>query len=408
MGSFIVSGFALAGLGQAWRYGSRSLWYTKYAYELDFQGRRLDVLAFIREEVRDQVFAIVQSLDNLMVVCALMLNIGFGFVTEGTFPPSSAEHLDNFNVLPGVGCDPLVVYAFFTSLSLAFPFWSIILLFKMRMDVHNLVRLHMNELKEQLRLLMEQKEVPDPSMSRCGVIGADGSRKSAISFPDLERKQILKWINSDFLDALGKHKRNLKWIHRCYSFGLCSAILTSAILMGLYMQQIYPQTQLMWGLYAVLVGSNGLFGVLFYWSQRDHELPAGFFEGPKRKGRTTRPKGTSLRQPLLDGACFPVAQLRRGLQPSPQECITYKFRVQDASSTSRRVFREVRISPDPSLGLTFPVLEKSICDKFRRGNADGLQMTVLVRSRDRVQIFDDDDVSTLASGEKLEAVFARD
>merc|ERR1719503_341323 len=59
------------------------------------QSMRINVLNTIREEMRDQLSRIIASLDNIMLVATFMLSFGFGFVVEGTFPPSQSDVMGN-------------------------------------------------------------------------------------------------------------------------------------------------------------------------------------------------------------------------------------------------------------------------------------------------------------------------
>eukprot|EP00929_Paragymnodinium_shiwhaense_P006983 TRINITY_DN110938_c0_g1_i1.p1 TRINITY_DN110938_c0_g1~~TRINITY_DN110938_c0_g1_i1.p1 ORF type:complete len:582 (-),score=67.03 TRINITY_DN110938_c0_g1_i1:148-1893(-) len=166
MGAALVGSIASSntvGLLQNWHYGSRAEKLSKLAYELDFQGLRLDVLGTIREEIRDQVFVIMSGLDNLMVVATLMLSIGFGFVVEGTFPPQKAEELGNWKCETlGIDVDPLCVYSFLCALSLCFPFWCLIFTIRMRYEVELIIHGHMSELRRQLANVLKKRKMIDP------------------------------------------------------------------------------------------------------------------------------------------------------------------------------------------------------------------------------------------------------
>jgi len=146
---------------QGWHYSSRAEKLSKLAYELDFQGFRLDVLGTIREEIRDQVFLIVSSLDNLMVVATLMMSIGFGFVVEGTFPPAKSEELGNWDMII-VSVDPLAVYSFLCAFSLICPFWCLIFTIRMRYEVETIVSEHMSALRGQLCNVLDRKDLKPP------------------------------------------------------------------------------------------------------------------------------------------------------------------------------------------------------------------------------------------------------
>eukprot|EP00928_Gymnodinium_smaydae_P002499 TRINITY_DN10896_c0_g1_i1.p1 TRINITY_DN10896_c0_g1~~TRINITY_DN10896_c0_g1_i1.p1 ORF type:complete len:578 (+),score=123.33 TRINITY_DN10896_c0_g1_i1:296-2029(+) len=153
----------LAAIAQDWHFSSRNERLARLSYELDFQGLRLDFISTIREEIRDQVSFILSGLDNLMVVATLMMSIGFGFVVEGTFPPSSAEELKDWYIpFTGVGVDPLVIYSFLCAMSLIMPFWCLIFTIRLRYEVDLIVRGHMTELRRQLCNVLKRNKIEDP------------------------------------------------------------------------------------------------------------------------------------------------------------------------------------------------------------------------------------------------------
>lgn len=324
MGGLVSLAFSGTSLGllQSWHYGSRAEKLTRLSYELDFQGLRLDVLSTIREEIRDQVFVIMSSLDNLMVVATLMLTLGFGFVVEGTFPPKSAEALANWEIASiGLSVDPLVVYAFLCAMSLVCPFWCLIFTIRMRYEVDLIVRDHMKELKRQLCNVLQKQAMqappdeaaapavlhdfssplPRPSlqaiacprrlrrvMAACPVRRQEDIEEAATRIAStvadhvgptgissemrstIEQAQILKWAEKDLLQRMTTYRFYVKAAHLLLWGGMLCAIFTCSILLGLYMMEQFPNTPLVWITYSHIVGSNGglaiLFAVWVWWS----------------------------------------------------------------------------------------------------------------------------------------------
>lgn len=318
MGGFFSLAFA-DGVGfiQNWHYGSRAERFAKLGYELDFQGLRLDVLSTIREEIRDQVFVIISSLDNLMVVATLMLSLGFGFVVEGTFPPHRSEQLQKWTIESiGFSVSPLVVYAFLCAMSLVCPFWCLVFSIRMRYEVDLIIREHMKELKRQLWNVLKK----DDQGSSCSTTGnraagstsLEGDRRistrSTLSVvcprrlknaykgcpqrqrDDLEQAMdgaantvaghvgpfsldpeskwidqelILKWAGKDLLQRARTFHFYLKASHVLLWVGMLSAIFTCALLLGMYMQVNFPHTPLVWFSYSSIVGINGGLAIVF-------------------------------------------------------------------------------------------------------------------------------------------------
>jgi hypothetical protein len=311
MGGF----FSLAGVGfvQNWHHGSRSERYSKLGYELDIQGLKLDVLGTVREEIRDQVFVIISSLDNLMVVATLMLSLGFGFVVEGTFPPHQSEALRNWKIESiGFSMDPLVIYAILCALSLVCPFWCLVLCIRMRYEVDLIIREHMHELKRQLWNVLRKEDQlpqstvkgyqpPETQISTRRILGTVCPRRLKQTFSGCPQRQqhklekvedimddvtnmvaqqvgpsnigndnkwiqqevIVKWAGKDLLHRAKKYHFYLKWSHVLLWIGMLSCIFTCALLLGMYMQVNFPHTPLVWKTYSGLVGINGGLAIVF-------------------------------------------------------------------------------------------------------------------------------------------------
>jgi len=320
MGGFFSLAFADgAGLVQNWHYGSRAERYSRLGYELDIQGLKLDVLGTVREEIRDQVFVIISSLDNLMVVATLMLSLGFGFVVEGTFPPHQSEELRNWKIKSiGFSMDPLVIYAILCAASLVCPFWCLVFCIRMRYEVDLIIREHMKELKRQLwTLLKREDQAPQGTVrgnqqlnpmlpgrdaqistrSISGVVCPRRLKQAARGCPHrqqqleevdrvvdnvttmvaqrvgpstiendnkwLEKEVLVKWAGKDLLHRAKTYHFYLKVSHVLLWIGMLSAIFTCALLLGMYMQVNFPNTPLVWKSYSHIVGINGSLAIVF-------------------------------------------------------------------------------------------------------------------------------------------------
>lgn len=452
---------------QGWHYGSRAERLARLGYELDFQGLRLDVLSTIREEIRDQVFVIVSSLDNLMVVATLMLSLGFGFVVEGTFPPQESENLKDWTITAiGFSIDPLVVYAILCAMSLICPFWSLILTIRMRYEVDLIIREHMSDLKKQLSKMLYSKEAPPSHMlcagtkSTCGVereerirvrsafgalcpkrlkraVAACPQRRqedleaAADAFANtvvqhigpfnlnkeskwVEQEVILKWADKDLLQRTKTYRCYVKVAHFLLWIGMLSAIFTCALLLGMYMQVNFPHTPLVWVTYSSIVGVNGGLAILFalwMWLSGAAANPAGDSSPRSSASFMSEKSFGALILPLLESG-GPGAQpwLSRSHSSGRSPASLLWLRVREANSDLNS-FRQVRF-PSAFDGESlaplpdFTKLESLICTKFQnKHNKQASCVKSLVRLCDRLEIADSEDVTLLQDGDELEVAF---
>ncbi|CAE8700412.1 unnamed protein product [Polarella glacialis] len=148
---------------QQWHQYNRDETWSKRGYDIGLQSMRIDILNTVREEMRDQVTVIISSLDNLMVVATLMLSIGFGFVVEGTFPPSEKDYEYDDVQKPF-----LVVYAILCALSLVFPLACLMLTIAARFEVELCQQDVMGDLQKHLlkALQKDQSDLLDDALAR--------------------------------------------------------------------------------------------------------------------------------------------------------------------------------------------------------------------------------------------------
>ncbi|CAE8687028.1 unnamed protein product [Polarella glacialis] len=138
---------------QQWHQYNRDETWSKRGYDIGLQSMRIDILNTVREEMRDQVTVIISSLDNLMVVATLMLSIGFGFVVEGTFPPSEKDYEYDDVQKPF-----LVVYAILCALSLVFPLACLMLTIAARFEVELCQQDVMGDLQKHLLKALQKDQ----------------------------------------------------------------------------------------------------------------------------------------------------------------------------------------------------------------------------------------------------------
>merc|ERR1719253_961236 len=116
---------AVCAVGQAAFYHQRDLHWAEIDYYLQVRQVHIDTL----NNLRDLYEMDQRKIDNGMIVTTLMLSIRFGFVVEGTFPPTpedgeTGQHAARY------------IYAGVAALSLICPFWSMCCLIesKRRLD----------------------------------------------------------------------------------------------------------------------------------------------------------------------------------------------------------------------------------------------------------------------------------
>ncbi|CAE8581283.1 unnamed protein product [Polarella glacialis] len=160
---------------QQWHQYNRDETWSKRGYDIGLQSMRIDILNTVREEMRDQVTVIISSLDNLMVVATLMLSIGFGFVVEGTFPPSEKDYEYDDVQKPF-----LVVYAILCALSLVFPLACLMLTIAARFEVELCQQDVMGDLQKHLlkALQKDQSDLLDDALESSPL---NGIRRFAVS-----------------------------------------------------------------------------------------------------------------------------------------------------------------------------------------------------------------------------------
>lgn len=300
---------------QSWHQYNRDETWAKRGYNMDLQGMRIDVLNTVREEMRDQVTLIIASLDNLMVVATLMFSIGFGFVVEGTFPPSERD--DDGHILEDGHKYTwwqqmfLRVYAMLCTTSLCFPFWCMIFTMYIRQEVEECIYSIMSDLQRHLlealkTAAIEEFDDPAAADAESGDEDAmdDGAGQRAVSEPpigrgfsragstmrnlmsqqsrrlhkvgekvlgnvlvddkvDHIREPELRMIATGLLQRVEYYHKYLPWAKLCLWLGICSNLLLCAVLLGLYLQEEYASLPMMWILYSGIVTGGTFLAIIF-------------------------------------------------------------------------------------------------------------------------------------------------
>lgn len=112
-----------------------NLRWSEMDYFLQVRQVRVDIMNNVREDVQDIYEKDLRILDTGLVVAVLILDVGFGFVVEGTFPERDPSQKMTRRV-----------YAVVAALALIFPFFSLIGL----LEARRRLRLFMKLLSLQL------------------------------------------------------------------------------------------------------------------------------------------------------------------------------------------------------------------------------------------------------------------
>lgn len=492
-------GFDALSLAQGRYYGSRGEELCAICMELDAMGLRLNALSSVREQKRDQVFSVMSNLDNLMVVSTLMLSIGFGFVVDGTFPPKKAEGLTDWSILWLVQVDPLVVYSFLAAWSLIFPFWSLVFCVRMRSELQHEIEGHMKEFKMQLFNVLEETRIEPPQDSDDGedlekdTGGDDDVPELQIEAPqglldrlrsklrcrgraphtkfkrfcnrriyrpvskvarnvhqqfklpsreryELERGDILKWADRDLHKRLHWYNAYMGWAQFFLWSGIFCSVFTSALLLGLYMQQNFPSTPLMFKVYSCIVTVNGVGGIvvvlkpivtsfmhktLGVWSSEDDADGTGSganFDGFAQEivpgvGRSESvesvlPRNWSKTSPV--GSLSPTrrsSSAAEGFEPVRPMFVKVREALDDDGEPVN--WLQVKLPPRAPSGR-FEKLYENVRAKFqaRRERSAGapplgrLKLDYLVLLREDMELVDDGDLDNVREGDELEVIFS--
>eukprot|EP00928_Gymnodinium_smaydae_P027613 TRINITY_DN2129_c1_g1_i3.p1 TRINITY_DN2129_c1_g1~~TRINITY_DN2129_c1_g1_i3.p1 ORF type:complete len:356 (-),score=74.47 TRINITY_DN2129_c1_g1_i3:158-1162(-) len=265
---------SLAGMTQSGIQHRNDLIWNEIDYYLQIRQVHIDTLNNMREDLRDLYEMDARKIDNSMIVTTLMLTIGFGFVVEGTFPPTTE---DAGHAISTVESCLRVVYAIVAGLALVCPFWSMLCLVecKRRLDFFmdrfthgfyglltkridgfieesrhtalilnsNLVR-HTEELPRQLPGLKRQMSCPSrvrrSRRMASSMLGCSKRSGSAAFANGSSSSSLLPTEESQPLDVADDYDDDILQ-------GRC------AILLGLYFKDKYPDTPAMWLSYSATV-----------------------------------------------------------------------------------------------------------------------------------------------------------
>lgn len=94
---------------------------TKNNFRIEKKALTMNVVATLRDDLRDLCDQQYASLETTMLLSTLVLEFGLGFVVEGTFPHQEIFNSDDWEWYTPL----LMIYSGFMALSIMLPFWSI-------------------------------------------------------------------------------------------------------------------------------------------------------------------------------------------------------------------------------------------------------------------------------------------
>lgn len=226
---------------------------------MTIQSMRINVLTTIREEMRDQLDRIIATLDNMMVVATFMLTFGFGFMVEGTFPPSQSDYGGRKDMLHEdiwTATLWLHVYVVLAALVLICPFFCMGLTLLIRQEVDDLQTDVMGNLQKYLTRTLRSSACNSarrrPFRESLGLRPNRNLRENAVSMGRtalasalgrLMEEEKSGFFSEGELDMLkGELLLKVATYHRFYPWaqiflwaGVVFGLLLSAVLMGLTM-----------------------------------------------------------------------------------------------------------------------------------------------------------------------------
>jgi len=279
--------------------------------DMQLQEIRLDILNSWREEMRDQFKVILSSLENLMVVAALVLFFGYQLVNEGTFPMPQESYVTEHSPVHGVDYGQssrnwLRAYSTFCACSLIFPLGSLILSFSIRLELKKGQRQLMGDLQKKIRRALKERVGMDDGRQTSTRYSTDDAVHRCLSSLDVDtpahRSEQSSGSGSDAslaskapqrrpgfqstrkLEALRREGNaemevpivaqglldKVKYYHHFYPItqlllwlGVLNAVMSALTLMGLIMSESYPSVPAVWRVYVGIVGAGALGCLLF-------------------------------------------------------------------------------------------------------------------------------------------------
>ena len=302
--------FGLFGLGQATFYHQHDLQWAEIDYYLQVRQVHIETLNNLREDVRDMYEMDGRQLDTRMIVMTLLLSIGFGFVVEGTFPPSDPGQTDPKQSIYIKQHPMRIFYACIAGCSLMSPFCGLIALMecRRRLDVfmehfndklYRMLRHRYRRFQTETRTYDDMQrsdlirytdslpEEPHPELGmfydlpccphrskRLGIIKPVMNRlgvRSRVLQPDFRLNRdtpIAEFPRGkepgDFDIILKLHSNYVTWwANWCEFYAELAKMLTwaamifnvfcCALLLGMYFQYNYADTPEMWKLYSFII-----------------------------------------------------------------------------------------------------------------------------------------------------------
>lgn len=269
----------LAGLAQDNYFHRNDLRWSEIDYFLQVRQVRVDILNNIREDLQDLHDKDQTMLDTSLVVAALMLEIGFGFSVQGTFPP---EHSSRSLRL---------LYTVLAALALICPLFSLLGLLecrrrlyvfmktanrrfhrRSRYEIKVLLRHHVTNFERMVAAARRETRAlpywnpfrrtptPDHSEALLNTTGTIAPKARSHLGPvdrDDERGAPLDTclkMHDDYLRFWTVWTEPIMFRAQiATTLGVGANVLCAAVLLGLYWQRAYPDTPMMWKSFTLIL-----------------------------------------------------------------------------------------------------------------------------------------------------------
>lgn len=236
---------------------------------------RIDMINTVREEMRDQVVIVLNSLESLMFMSTLVLTVGFGIVCEGTFPDPEVDGTD----YEGYSDFFLEFYAVLCGLNLVLPLGSLMVAIAIRREAEHCLCDVTEDLHTHVKRAL-----------RCEWPNERISRRKDTSYYNLCRDHDEHALAAAMEDVRVVHSlahgllRKVRYFNRLYpvaklllGLGMLSAVGTCSVLFGLIFEKHFPSMPELYLVYSGTVfGGTALSaafcGWIFYSIRRSNPI----------------------------------------------------------------------------------------------------------------------------------------
>ncbi|CAJ1346071.1 unnamed protein product [Effrenium voratum] len=260
---------------------------------------RIDMINTVREEMRDQVEVVLRSLQDMMVMSSLVLVVGFGSVSEGTFPDPEEDDV----TYPGLQSFFLELYACLAALTLVLSLGSLLLSIAISQELQFFLSACTADLQRHVRRAL-QRDWPVESRE-----ALEDSNDSDALQAVLEDARAVHGLAQGLMRQVSYFQRLYPLAHILLFSGMLCAVFECSVLLSLILVHHFPSMPVLWQTYCgtVLLGVSLSSGVSLWamWkisSPREEPEEHSALSPVRRRsrsGRFNQSRLDQLREPLL-------------------------------------------------------------------------------------------------------------